>query len=45
MDPDWLPGLLAPETKGRRSGGKGQTQIGYGRRNPNEVRRSGKKRK
>lgn len=41
MDPDWLPGLLAPDAKGRRTGGRG-AQIGHGRRNPNEVRKKKK---
>ncbi|TIC16857.1 hypothetical protein E3Q15_00984 [Wallemia mellicola] len=41
MDPDWLPGLLAPDAKGRRTGGRG-AQIGHGRRNPNEVHQATK---
>ena len=45
MDPDWLPGLLAPDANARRTGGRGPAQIGYGRRNPNQVRKQGKKKK
>ncbi|TIB61063.1 hypothetical protein E3P78_02917 [Wallemia ichthyophaga] len=36
MDPDWLPGLLAPDANARRTGGRGPARIGHGRRNPNE---------
>lgn len=45
MDPDWLPGLLAPDANARRTGGRGPARIGHGRRNPNEVRKQGKKKK
>ena len=47
-DPDWMPGMMTEKGRssgqpGVRTGKDGLPIIGYGRRNPNEVRRGGKR--
>ena len=43
MDPDWIPDIINPDTRGKSRRGNGQGEdmpvIGYGRKNPNERRR------
>lgn len=41
-DPDWMPEMLLSGGKGRMAPGGGLPQIGSGRKNPNERRRSKK---
>jgi RNA-binding protein NOB1 len=44
MDPDWLPEMLVVGSGGKgRSSGKGDMPtVGYGRKNPNERKRTKK---